>query len=171
LEKKSVMVLRDMARQFSVNTSNCVDKRDLIDALIASGKIEVVDGVPPIEYSKNDLSKMGVNELRNILVSFGLSTTGMIEKSELINRLIDSGRVVITSEMDHLQRGATDPSSPTPTTQPSRKSFSREHLSGLSVRELKNLMRENGVSFAGCVEKAEMIRALEISENVNVTET
>jgi hypothetical protein len=97
LQKKPISVLKDIMNQFSISSAGCVDKRDLIDRLIGSDKIEIVEGAPAAEFSYSELHKKGIPELREIMLSYGISHEGALEKRDLIDRLVNSGRVVVVA--------------------------------------------------------------------------
>ena len=98
LEGRSIGKLKDLMSQLGVSYAGCVDKRELVERLVLSGKIDVVEGVPPIEITESEISAKSVRDLKCMLTSFGLSADGMLDKRELIDRLIESGRVVIVPE-------------------------------------------------------------------------
>eukprot|EP01041_Mallomonas_annulata_P003491 gene3491-6949_t len=126
LEKKTVSQLREMMKTLCISTTGCYDKRDLVDRIVTSDKILVVESVPPLEISTKKLYTMGVNDLRHLLLSYGLSTTGAIEKGELIQRLIESGRIIVLNDsvkQDEI-RSTISPTPPSPSPpSPSAYSF------------------------------------------------
>lgn len=95
LRSKTVSQLREIASSLLVNLVGCVDKRDIIDNLLASGMIELIEGAPAILKTQTEFDAMGVGELKCCLLSFGLSHQGALEKSDLRKRLLDSGRIVL----------------------------------------------------------------------------
>lgn len=97
LHAKKVSELRQLCRSLEVDISNCVDKRDIVERLQASGRITITQGLPPVEVLQDDFHQKSVSELKHLLLSFGLSTEGALEKSELRNRLLNSGRIVLVS--------------------------------------------------------------------------
>lgn len=99
LEGRSIGKLKDLMSQLGVSYAGCVDKRELVDRLVQSGRIDVVEGLPPVELTDRELSSKSVRELKTMLISYGLSVDGALDKRELIDRLIESGRVVILPEL------------------------------------------------------------------------
>jgi hypothetical protein len=93
LKAKKVSQLRDIAACLLVNTVHCIDKDEIIERLLASGRIEIIEGAPTIVKTREEFEAMGVGELRRLLLSFGLSDQGALEKSEFRLRLLDSGRI------------------------------------------------------------------------------
>ena len=66
--------------------------------MLASGKIEVTEGAPAVVKTLAEFDRLGVGELRRLLLSFGLSDEGALEKRELRALLLESGRIVIEGE-------------------------------------------------------------------------
>jgi hypothetical protein len=95
LKSKKVSQLRDIASCLSVSMVGCIDKGEVIEKLLASGKIQLIECAPAIRKTRQEFESMGVGELRNYLLSFGLSSQGVLEKSELRLRLLNSGRIII----------------------------------------------------------------------------
>lgn len=95
LRSKKVNQLREIASSLVVNLAGCVDKGDIIENLLASGMIELIEGAPAILKTQAEFEAMGVGELRCCLLSFGLSDQGALEKGDLRSRLLNSGRIVL----------------------------------------------------------------------------
>jgi hypothetical protein len=95
LRSKKVSQLREIASSLVVNLAGCIDKGEIIDNLLASGMIELIEGAPAILKTQSEFEAMGVGELRCCLLSFGLSDQGALEKSDLRTRLLNSGRIVL----------------------------------------------------------------------------
>lgn len=104
LQKKSISSLKEIMNQFSISSAGCIDKRDLIDRLIGSEKIEIVEGAPAVEYRYSELIEKGITELREIMLSYGISHEGALEKRELIDRLVNSGRVIVVASSEEEER-------------------------------------------------------------------
>jgi hypothetical protein len=100
LRVKKVAQLKEICVSLSVSFEGCIDKSEIVDRLIASGMIDITEGVPTIECSEEEFNDKGVRELKTLLLSFGLSTEGALEKSELRSRLLESKRVVIVEVVD-----------------------------------------------------------------------
>jgi hypothetical protein len=98
LQAKKVGQLKEISASLSVSIEGCLDKSEIVDRLIASGMIDITEGVPTIEFTPDEFNAKGVKELKNLLVSFGLSDEGALEKSELRARLIDSKRIVLIED-------------------------------------------------------------------------
>ena len=98
ISTKSLSQLRELCRSLQVSTVGCLDKTEIVDRLVKSGKIEITEGAPALEITRSDLMRKGVAELRHLLLSYGLSDEGALEKRELRARLEDSGRLVIVED-------------------------------------------------------------------------
>ena len=95
LKSKKVSQLRDVASILHVSLIGCIDKSDVIEKLLGSGMIEIIEGVPTVMKTSAEFEAMGVGELRSSLLSFGLSDQGALEKNELRSRLLESGRIIL----------------------------------------------------------------------------
>lgn len=98
LEHMSIAKLRETMNQLSVSYAGCVDKRELVERLISSGMIELTEGIPVIELSRHEFEGKSVSELKKLILSFGLDAAGALEKSELRQRILDSGRVTVIDD-------------------------------------------------------------------------
>lgn len=94
INNKSIAQLRELAQNLNVNISGCIDKTEIIDKLVKSGFIEVTEGQPPMEMTREEFNSKSVSQLKFLLLSFGISDRDVIEKSELRSKLITSGRIV-----------------------------------------------------------------------------
>lgn len=97
LKSKSISQLKQICTELSINIINCIDKQSIIDAMVSSGKINITEGVPAIELSEEEFKSKSVSELKHLLLSFGLSVDGALEKTDLRKRLIDSERVILVA--------------------------------------------------------------------------
>lgn len=95
LRAKKISELREICRALNIDISSCIDKGDIIEKLQESGKIVITQGLPPIEITEESFRSKSVSELKHLLLSFGLSTEGALEKGELRQRLLTSGRIVL----------------------------------------------------------------------------
>jgi hypothetical protein len=95
IASKSIGQLRAISTALNVNIDGCLDKTEVIDKLIKSGKIEVTEGLPPIQITEEELVAKSVKELKVLLLSFGISDKDALYKSELRSKLLSSGRVVL----------------------------------------------------------------------------
>ena len=95
LKAKRVHQLREIASTLRVSISDCIDKDEIIRKLVDSGNIDLTEGAPAVEKTLEEFNGLSVGELKRLLLSFGLSSDGALEKAELRKVLLDSGRVVI----------------------------------------------------------------------------
>jgi hypothetical protein len=97
---KTLGQLRELCRQTSTSIVGCIDKTEIVDRLINSGRIEVTEQAPAVEILRSVFMSKGVGDLRHLLKSFGISDEGALEKKELRGRLEESGRVIIVEDGD-----------------------------------------------------------------------
>ena len=186
LDSMSIHSLRELMRSLGVTSTGCFDKRELVDRLIQSDKITLVEGIPAMELTEEQFLKMGTSELKKMLHSFGISSSGALEKPDLRERLLRAGRVVLIEKPDEAQiEGSESHQSPhdgsfEPSENSSvqnegaigtQNSFERfkiheEVIQAMSIRELLELMRGFDIPTQGCVERAEMIRRIRESEAI-----
>jgi len=87
----------------------CVEKGEIIDALFASGAVEVVPELEDAVYSKAEIEAMTREELINIYRHVRLATPhGEASVEEIIDGLINSGRI----QVDFENKGMTTAASP-----------------------------------------------------------
>lgn len=186
LQHKSVAELRVIMRELSVSTAGCIEKQELIDRLVESGKIDLAQGLAELEISMEELQSKSVKELRQLLLSYGLSAEGAVEKRELIEVIARSEYVRIVAsrksegqgqeqvyerrveaeiEMHQEEAGESkgeelSSSQPSSATAYAYSPARGEHLYTWSVSELKSLMRALNIPTTNCVEKADMVNAI-----------
>ena len=124
-------------------------------------------------YSKN------VAELRHLLLSFGLSCEGALEKSELRQKLLDSERIAIHRPSVETSDPSSHPAKLSANLKMSGEEAvsSEEQLNGKSppftatqlremkLSELRSLCEERGVSIKDCIDKEEVLQRLLSSMN------
>lgn len=133
------------------------NKSDLIERLLAFNRSADEDDAGQ-SSNRITLQRMTIAELKEILVSNGLKVSG--KKQELIDRLLespDAARTSSTSISDTVQdiRAVGITTSPETDTSELQESASEHILSELTVVELKNLLRSNGLKVGG--NKSELI--------------
>lgn len=165
LDKSGIVKLKELMSQLGISFAGCVDKRDLVERLVNSGKIDIVEGVPTLEISKSEMATKSVPELKTLLRSFGLPTEGVLYKSELISRLVDSGRVVIIEESLEEDLSRNKPSSSDKPDFP----VCADDLPKMSVRELKALYSARGLDSSNICEKDDLIQRLVQTGDFNDT--
>ena len=107
LDRKTIAKLKELMSDLGVSFVGCIDKRELVDRLVQSGKIDIVDGVAQVEILKSEMLKKSVGDLKQMLLSFGISAEGALYKSELVDRLVESQRILIIEdeELDNSEKG------------------------------------------------------------------
>lgn len=176
--------VKDLCRTLGVNINNCIDKSELIDRLVHSGKINITEGVPVMKMCKRDFITKNVSELRHLLLSFGLSCEGALEKSELRKKLLDSGRIVLTDPEDpsdtnkNTDMNLKASSNPSPHESIFREpmemdveagnSFTIAQLREKKTSELCKLCEKFGVSINGCIDKEEIIERISSSNKFRI---
>ncbi|RYG98465.1 hypothetical protein EON65_51395 [archaeon] len=95
IQSKSVAQLRQLCGQLNLTIAHCIDKKEIVDMMVASGLIDITERVPPIEISYEDFNNKSVSQLKHLLLSFGLSDAGALEKHELRKVLLESERIHI----------------------------------------------------------------------------
>ena len=98
LDRKTIAKLKELMSDLGLSFAGCIDKRELVDKLVQSGKIDIVDGVAQIEILKSDMLQKSVGDLKKMLLSFGISAEGALYKSELVDRLVESQRIIIIDD-------------------------------------------------------------------------
>lgn len=128
--------------------------------------------------TESELSTMSVRDLKATIRNAGISTDDCIEKSDLLQRLRASGLVSVFGDAwdatsSHAPTVANGPSVSETIAGAKSASFlstTREGelrpscgvaYAGYSVRELRKLAVQLGVSLDGCLEKAEIMKCIE----------
>lgn len=97
LMAKPIKELREMLDLYFLGTKGCVDKRDMVERLISSGKVDIIEGVPTMDLTREELDDMSIGDVKRLLLEFGLTGSvqyrNALEKRELIQCLLDSDRV------------------------------------------------------------------------------
>ena len=194
LDSMSIHSLRELMRSLGVASTGCFDKRELVDRLILSDKITLVEGIPAMELTEQQFLKMGISELKKLLHSFGISSSGALEKADLRERLLRAGRVILVEKPGETQTeesestqipsdGSFDPSESDKIKNEESESANHNEavdsqnigdrfkihedvVQSMSIRELLELMRGFDIPTQGCVERAEMIRRIRESDAI-----
>ena len=178
LKRMKVSQLKDISRELQISISDCIDKDEIISKYVNSGKIDITENAPVIEITLDQFNSKGVGELRQLLLSFGISSEGAIEKSELRNRLIDSSRVsIIPDVMEEKMEEDLKPGSKRSNefednhlnNNRARISYSLEKLQHTSIHELKQIATLLNISLHGCCDKADIINNIVNSRKVEIS--
>lgn len=162
LRSKKISQLQELCRSLSVSTANCFDKQDLIDRLIVSGRIDITEGAPQLELTYDELNGKTIRELQELLRSYGISSQSAVEKRDLRQLLMDSGRVNIVSKSPSTSGSAVSGGSTSSVTVNTEDivcipiHFSHNHWLALNINELQKLHRELGMPYDHCVDKRDL---------------
>ena len=170
LDKKSISALKEIMGGLNISSERCIDKRDLVDALVSSGCITLVEGAPALEMTQEELARKTIHELKSLMLSFGISSDGALEKGDLIRRLVDSGRVVIIVNCEEKIDGSCDDTATrdAATTFQTNRAMDPEHktldneeirhiLINMKEADLINLLQINNINSNGTEDKFELI--------------
>merc|ERR1712113_74941 len=110
LTAKSVRELCHLMRHLGVSVAGCIEKDELVQRLAASSAIELIcddaaqerrtasASVPDsCKLSSTQLANMNLNEIRYQMVQMGVDSAGCHQKRDLIQRLIEAGRVTTSN--------------------------------------------------------------------------
>lgn len=151
LLSKRIAELKDIAYFVGVNIQGFIDKNEIVEHLIKSGKIDILEKFPTIELTVEEFNAKSVSELRTLLKSFGLSDEGAIEKKDLRNRLVESQRVVIVENLSGPYSNSSSSLN-----ESSAIEFTRAQIDCMSVNDYQQLIRRVGLSSTGLLEKSEL---------------
>ena len=98
LKRKTVGQLKTFCQDCQIDIRDCYDKHEIIEKIANSSNVTVVDGVPQIEITESEFLRKPVGELKKMLLSFGISTDGALEKVDLRTKLIESGRILLLAD-------------------------------------------------------------------------
>jgi len=101
LERLSIRHLRELCKSLKIDLNEPLfEKRELVDNLIRSGKIEMIASPEPVEYRISDLRALGVGKLRKRMNDNGVffDSVDIVEKEDMVQIFINSGRVVLLPE-------------------------------------------------------------------------
>lgn len=79
-----------------------VEKREYIDLIVNSGKVDMIASPDPVEYeSIEDLRKMGVSVLKKNMMNAGVffDPKDVVEKEDMVQIFVNSGRIVFRHEV------------------------------------------------------------------------
>mmetsp|Transcript_53242 Transcript_53242/g.99908 ORF Transcript_53242/g.99908 Transcript_53242/m.99908 type:complete len:535 (+) Transcript_53242:60-1664(+) len=185
LKVKTAQELCRLAEHLNVDVGGCLEKAELVDRIVRSGKLEVVPEPQHIHIS--DLSSKTPHQLRRLAEQLRVDIRGCLEKDELINSLIASGRIEVDREplwdsrdlqdqdsspsLAH-KRATSSPSLSSPclaqqksAPSPSQSSPSLAQLRAMSVHDIKELMRRSCLEMDGCLEKEDLIQRVMCSHS------
>ncbi len=171
--------MKELCRSIGLNINGCIDKSEIIDRVAHSGKVSITARVPQMKMTEEELYSKNVAELRHLLLSFGLSCEGALEKSELRQKLLDSERIAIhrpsveTSDPSsypaklsaNLKMSGEEAVSSEEQLNGKSPPFTSTQLREMKLSELRSLCEERGVSIKDCIDKEEVLQRLLSSMN------
>merc|ERR1712039_56429 len=104
---KSPKELRRLAEHLGIDIRGCCEKKELVDCIAASTRVSIIQDDDTDQSkageitglkicSKAQLEAMNDDELKKLLEDSGVDTEGCAEKGDMIQRLVLSGRIVLT---------------------------------------------------------------------------
>jgi hypothetical protein len=171
IKSKPVAQLRVIASEHNVSIAGCIDKKEIIDALLAAHVIDLIERLPPIVMTEGDFNGKSVAQLRHLLLRFGLSDEGALEKRDLRNVLLQSGRINIVQALsaEEESKPAEDKLS-TPSPGSSRSGVTLSALQAMSLSTLRQLCQEHSINTAKCLYKSDIIECIHTSGKVSIVE-
>ena len=87
-----------------------MERRDIVDAIVNSGRIELISAPEPVEHRMSDLRDLGVGKLRRTMEEAGVffSKEDVVEKSDMLDLFVRSGRVALLPEEDDQDQADAD---------------------------------------------------------------
>eukprot|EP00979_Chaetoceros_neogracilis_P001496 scaffold253_cov267-Chaetoceros_neogracile.AAC.29 len=101
LERMSIKELKGACVKLSISMLALREKKDFVDALIASGKIILIAAPEPVEYQCIEiLRSMGVGQLKRAMADAGVFFDGkdVVEKEDMVQIFVSSGRIVLVEK-------------------------------------------------------------------------
>lgn len=111
LTVKTAHELRRLAAFIGVSVEGCLEKGELVDCIAASPQVEIIsadhpDGTSPsaacaapaettLQLSQAQLEGMSAHEVKALMEKLQVNTAGCFEKSDMIQRLVLSGRISV----------------------------------------------------------------------------
>jgi hypothetical protein len=107
-----------------------------------------------VQLTESEFLSQPVSALRHLLLSFGLSDEGALEKRELRARLLDSGRVTLLLQ----EEGGQDV-------------FSVPELRAMPLSSLREICERKGLALLGCLDKSEVVERMASSDLIRIVYT
>mmetsp|Transcript_36543 Transcript_36543/g.67590 ORF Transcript_36543/g.67590 Transcript_36543/m.67590 type:complete len:468 (-) Transcript_36543:149-1552(-) len=103
LERMPARELRELAftrLNLSDHFDVLTDRKDLIDRIVDSGKVDIIASPDPSEYKISQLRSMKISELRSTMTDAGVifDPLEVVEKEDMVNMFLESGRVCLLPE-------------------------------------------------------------------------
>ncbi|KAF4650673.1 hypothetical protein FOL47_000972 [Perkinsus chesapeaki] len=161
LQNMSVRGLRQLMCELGISSEGCLEKSELLDRLEQSKRVELIPECPsstvhPHVYTKSQLLAMTVPEIKDLMTRCNIAVPDQaVEKEQLLQMLVNSGRVVVSTDESTPDLDMPDSDKQGP------ELYSIDELRSMRVKDLKNLISAKGGSSSDCVEKSDLIQRLE----------
>merc|ERR1719296_600096 len=101
LNNMSIRQLRELLTFLKLTDAGTfTEKREIIDKIINSGKIEVIASPEPLEFKLSELRALGVGKLKRAMNEAGVffDQVDVVEKEDMVQLFINSGRVILIAD-------------------------------------------------------------------------
>ena len=177
----SVKELLEVCEGCGIGRGGAVSKEDVVQAIVTSGKVEIVKDAQQItEIAYDELTKMSVKDLKELCSSVGIGRDemrGFRDKIDFVDAVIRSGRINIIDEKEGEEEGKfmdvddfegdNGEGEDTKMEEEEKKEYgnidsdvSKDDdidFGVMSIHELKTKAAIYDVDIKGCVEKQEII--------------
>ncbi|GMI57269.1 hypothetical protein ScalyP_jg6143 [Parmales sp. scaly parma] len=101
LDSMSIKKLNAVAKKLNIDTSNAVEKSELVTCISDSEKISVASSVAATSMPMSTLASMSVKNLRQLASCVRVSLETCVEKSEILEALSNSPKLNVTKDQTH----------------------------------------------------------------------
>jgi len=102
LNNMSIRQLRDLLTFLKLNDTfyTFTEKRDFVEKIINSGRIELIASPEPLEFKISELRALGVGKLKKAMNDAGVyfDPVDIVEKEDMVQLFINSGRVILLAD-------------------------------------------------------------------------
>lgn len=185
LERSSVRELKGLLRDHQLSSMGLCEKRDFVEALVSSGRISIVPE-PRIDLGCDDQAlrtHWTLRQVKDLMAQAGVDSARCVNKDDLVDEIVRSGRVVFAPCHDDDHRAAASASTLAALRlQDLRRrgdlldcdddgryaaacdepTLTKGDLDGMSVKQLKAHLTRLGLAneLKGCCDKDHMRRVL-----------
>lgn len=102
LNNMKIFQLRELLTFLKLNDAGntFTEKRDIVDKIINSGRVEVIASPEPLEFKISELRALGVGKLKKAMNDAGVffDPVDIVEKEDMVQLFINSGRVILLAD-------------------------------------------------------------------------
>eukprot|EP00299_Pterocystis_sp_00344_P011378 c5296_g1_i1.p1 GENE.c5296_g1_i1~~c5296_g1_i1.p1 ORF type:complete len:404 (+),score=89.77 c5296_g1_i1:41-1213(+) len=140
LRSKTVKQLRRLMIDLNISTVGCLEKSDMVSAIVHSGRVDIIRAPPPAEFTLHQLRLMNTHQLLDVMKRLGVTVdrSVVLEKEDVVQALVNSGRIIVIEA----------------------EVYSYTELLSMPISELKSMARERHISIDHCLEKREIVSQL-----------